>query len=479
MMTGRAITTEGGDRALVDRCRAVLRDRPDAVVGPVALSLVTGVLVTHNALFALVVLVAVPLLFVIVRVPSVSSAALLLLAVPLMRPMILGEDLSAVATILALAAALLAWIDDRGSVRSDAAARTLVIFVAAIWAWILLLLSARTTFPVGDTLRGLVTVPVTVAAATIVLRNERRRTLVLKGVVAATIALCASYAVTYLLWRAGGYDFARIGRVRAGYEGRLTPLYAPFTATYSTVSIGGIPRFLGIAREPGMMAALLAWAFFMLPRIGWERRRWQLLIVVGLLGTQSTAGFGVFLMVWVSERFILRSGRSAFGVFLRRSAGVAVAVLAGWIAWYAPVFGVQAKTDFNQASVDVRSIAMDRGIQAVTQHPWGQDLVGADAVNSAINIVASIAVLGIPGFLLGASAVALPAVLSRQRRQALAPIGVILCTVAVSQPLTHSTALLLAVALAAASYTTQEPPGGTIGPPPPSVPPRKRLPVAA
>jgi hypothetical protein len=78
--------------------------------------------------------------------------------------------------------------------------------------------------------------------------------------------------------------------------------------------------------------------------------------------------------------------------------------------------------------------------------------VGTDAANGAINMVAAIAVYGVPAFVLGLLALVRPSLLSGQRSAALAPTAVVVGTVLLSQPLTHSTALFLAVALAAATY---------------------------
>jgi hypothetical protein len=415
-------------------------------------TVIVAVGASYNPLLGLGALAAVPAVLLALRVPAASSAILLLVAVPLMRPMILGERLSSVAAALALGACLLAWTDDQRRVRTDRAGRSLALWTCTLWAWITLSLATHTSLSVGDTARGWLTVPVIVVAATVVLRSQGRRTMVLKGLLGTLLVLCGSYAVTYVLWRLQGYQFGVLTKIPAGYEGRSAPLYAPFTPTYSTVSIGGIPRFLGLAREPGIMGAFLGWAWFMLPRVGWNRRVWKALLIAGLLGTQSTAGFGVFLVVWVTSHFLLREGQNQVLLFLRRFIGVFGLAAAAWVAWYAPVFGYQAKLDFNEVSVDDRTSAMQRGLAAVTHHPWGQDLVGTDAANGAINMVAAIAVYGVPAFVLGLLALVRPSLLSGQRSAALAPTAVVVGTVLLSQPLTHSTALFLAVALAAATY---------------------------
>ena len=422
-----------------------------------AATVVVAVAASVNPLLGLGALAAVPAVLLALRVPAASSAILLLAAVPMMRPMILGERLSSVAAALALGACLLAWTDDQRRVRTDRAGRSLALWTCALWAWITLSLAIHTSLSVGDTARGWLTVPVIVVAATVVLRSPQRRTMVLKGFLGTLLVLCASYATTYLLWRLQGYQFGVLTQIPAGYEGRAAPLYAPFTPTYSTVSIGGIPRFLGLAREPGIMGAFLGWAWFMLPRVGWNRRILKALLIVGLLGTQSTAGFGVFLVVWVTAHFLLRGGPNRVLAFVRRFIGVFGLAAAAWVAWYAPVFGYQAKLDFNAVSVDDRTSAMQRGLTAVTHHPCGQDLVGADAATGAINMVAAIAVYGVPAFVLGLLALIRPALLSGQRSAALAPTAVVLGTVLLSQPLTHSTGLFLAVALAAATYGPDEP----------------------
>ncbi len=133
--------------------------------------------------------------------------------------------------------------------------------------------------------------------------------MVLKGLLGTLLVLCASYATTYLLWRLQGYQFGVLAQIPAGYEGRAAPLYAPFTPTYSTVSIGGIPRFLGLAREPGIMGAFLGWAWFDAAASRVEpSASGRPCSSPDCSAPSRLQAFGVFLVVWVTARFLLQDG---------------------------------------------------------------------------------------------------------------------------------------------------------------------------
>jgi hypothetical protein len=333
------------------------------------------------------------------------SPLLLLAAVPFMRPFVFGERLSAVGIVLASAAAAIAIIDDRGTqAKIGRSTRSLLLWASLLWVWSLLQLSWLPG-SLESALRGLADGPAVLLAAVVVLREDRRRLIALRGLIGVLLASCISFVITYLLWRVNGYGTSLIARLPSTYKSVVgtTSVFFPFTATSSSYTFGStvIPRFLGIGREPGVGAAILGWAFFMVPRIGW-RRRWQLLIVAGLLGTQSTAGFGVFLIIWVIDRFIVpRRMPWTLGSAVKQWIGIALLFAATWLAVYAPFgYGLQAKQDLNAVSYDTRLGAMERGLHAISRYPFGQALRSDQLANAGINLIAAITLIGIPGLVL-------------------------------------------------------------------------------
>jgi hypothetical protein len=217
-----------------------------------------------------------------------------------------------------------------------------------------------------------------------------------------------------------------------------------------------------------MTAAMLAWAYFMLPRVGWNSWRWKALLLLGLAGTQSTAGFGIFLAVWVITQFLVSRGPLMFNGVLRRGIGLGLLALAIYLAVYVPVFGVAAKTTINPVSVSTRTTATLDGLRAITADPLGQSSVrrwlSRDVTtNAGINVLASVAVIGVPGALLGLLAVTCPLRRSQQRTRAAGPTLVVVLTVLASQPLLHSTGLFLLVVLACMHYDQAKEAGAAVG----------------
>jgi hypothetical protein len=406
---------------------------------------------------------------------STFSVTLLVVAVPFLRPFIFGERYSPIGIMFAVAAAAMAYLDDalrrrngEQPERADSATRSFLVWVSLLWAWMLLLLVLRPESSVGPTFRSIVSVLLVLAAATVVLRDGSRRTLALKGFLVLSLVSCGSFAVTFALWLAKDYGAFQLGVIPGGYELNLSgdtlpgaPVFAPFTTTYGLVAYGGslIPRFLGYGRESGMTAAALAWAYFMLPRVGWDRRPWKVLLLIGLAGTQSTAGFGVFVVVWVLDRLLLPAAKPTTTSATGRLGGLVLLVGAVYLAIYAPVFGIAAKTTVNPVSVQDRSAATLQGLHAITDHPLGQSLRLAqrEVRFPGINVVASIAVIGIPGALLSLLTLTHPLLRSRQRRRAAAPTLVVLLTVLLAQPLMGSTVLSLLALLGCLEF--DEPPG--------------------
>jgi hypothetical protein len=412
-----------------------------------------------GVLISIAVAATVILANVAVRNPKVASALLLAMSFVCMRPMLFGERYSAISIVFAFAALLCATATGRHA--PERSSGSVLLWVSLLWSWNLLLTLRPGSSP-DITLRGIVVVPLVVFAAWVVISEQSRRTLVVKLIVGMVLATCASLLITFVLWELNGFESFRLGTIPGGYKQDLlgaalpgTPLYAPFTTTYGEVLVGTsiVPRFLGIGRESGIMGAVIAWCFFMLPRIGWSRLEWKLVLVLGLAATQSTAGFGTFLFVFVLTKFLIGQPTvSPSLTVLREFVGLGALVGAAYLAIYAPVLGVLFKFDSNAASVNGRLLSAYAGLRAIVQYPLGQPSAVFTNPDAGVNIVAAILVTGVPGLVFSVGAFVRPFLLSRRWRAALGPTAVLFITCLTSQPLIESTAFFVLVMLGSSSY---------------------------
>jgi hypothetical protein len=441
-------------------------------IGAIFVAAVAGGAVGFASLFGVIsplngVLIAIALGAVLivtnlaVRNPSLGSVVLLAVSFVCMRPMLFGERYSPISIALAVAALVCAAIAGRSA--PERSSGSVVLWVSLLWLWNLLLV-LKPGVSLETTLRGIADVPFVIAAAWVVTADQARRKLLVKLIVGIVLLTCASFVVTFALWELKGFDSFQLATIPGVYKQDIfgvdlpgVPLYAPFTTTYGVVQAGAvsIPRFLGLGRESGIMGAVIAWCYFMLPRIGWGRVWVKLLLILGLAGTQSTAAFGTFLFVFILMSFFVgRRPSSPSITVLRGSAGAAALVGAGYLAVYAPVLGVLFKFESNSASVNDRVQAASNGLLSVLQHPLGQAGVTGLGPNAGINIIGALLLTGVPGLIFSLGALTRPLILSRERRAALAPTAVILITCLTAQPLSESTAFFLLVMLGCASYTS-------------------------
>jgi hypothetical protein len=163
-------------------------------------------------------------------------------------------------------------------------------------------------------------------------------------------------------------------------------------------------------REPSLYQSLLAWAFFMAPRIGLKRWPWRVLLLIGMLGTLSTGGLGVLVGVWLITYVIMRAhGRKAM---LRQLVGILAFGGAIWLATAAPVVGLSTKQVVNSASVNVRTTSTLAGLNSLIVSPFGS---GSSSPNAGINAISDATFIGIPGLLFALLAYGRPIRLSRER----------------------------------------------------------------
>jgi hypothetical protein len=415
----------------------------------VVLALVTGAAVAHvNATLVLLGIAALAAALVMLRRPGSASPLLLLAAIPFVRPNIFGERYSPLALGLSACAALLAVVADSRSTADHGATHIVPtpVWVILSYLWLLLLATLNPNLPARPIWQGLVLTGGFLLAALMVLRSPQRRLLVARGFATIIALCCASYVVTLLWWVAAGTGTGLLTDFPVGALSKPQPVFFPFTTTAGLQTIHGVtlPRFVGIGREPGWMAMYCVFAYFLMPLIGWRKRWARVPLVVGMLGTLSTGGFAVFVGVWVIEH-LHRSHPELhpLDAFARQALGLVGLVAAAWIAITAPGVGVQAKMNLNPASYSDRAVAATDGLRALAH----VQMLGS-GVGSAINLIASVAVAGIPYALCILGAVLWPRIGHPSKHLTTALVAVLLATLLVSQPPSDSTWFYLLVMLA-------------------------------
>lgn len=395
--------------------------------------------------------------------PALVPAALVLVTLPLLRPGVFGESTALVGCALAVLAAVAALLRrERVPARPVPAIPLLVGIVAVAYLW--MIGHGATVFApdrVRDLFQDFVLTIGSLVALAIVLADPRSRRAVARGFVIAVVLVCASWLVTAVIWAVAGLGAGQITTVPVGTV-EPQPVYFPFTISYSTSEVFGldVPRLTGFGRESGWMAMFCAASWFLADAVGYGARRVKLLLLAGLVGTLSTAGFGVFVVVLALDVFLRPRGGIGLGGFLRQIGGLAAMGGAAWLALYAPVLGLNAKQSSNEASLAERQDATDAGIRALTESPLGG--LGSEK-QAGINLVSDIAVNGLPFVLLVSVAVLVPAFVAPGRGAV--PVGraipvalIVFLTLLLSQPAAASTWAfgLVAVACAAEGLTAAE-----------------------
>lgn len=387
---------------------------------------------------------------------SLAPVVLVLLALPLTRPNIFGDQGSPAGFGLMMGATLLAIAGHRSVPiigRGTQAARSTLLWLLVSYGWILVRsVAVGSDISLAVHFKSFVLTTGAVMAALLVLSDPKRARALGRSIVWVTVAVAASFVATAALWMAGGVGAGQIGTISDGHTHGFE-LYFPFTTALGTQVVGeqAWPRLLGYAREPGLMGMWFAFAYFLLPSV--TNRRlwlWRGLLVLGLLGTFSVAAAGVFLLVWVATRCFFPSSpaKSPLVGYTRFLAGITGAAVVGWIALYGPLIGLEAKQQRDPYSVAERTAATEAGMQALVESP----LFGGGAVDhiGGLNLIASVAQLGLPFVIAISLAVLMPLRTHPARRRLAGSLLVLFLTLLVAQPPLDSTWIYVAAVIAIA-----------------------------
>lgn len=399
-------------------------------------AIVLTFVLTLNSWLGFALCLGIWLMVVFAFFPGLLMPVAVTLPILLMRPNFWGELLSPVGVGLLAVVAFILFFARKAAWRNDRATRAAVqvpmwVFLSYLWA--LGLVAAHGSLEADSVVTGGILSVVALASMVLICSNPQSAKTVLRAYVGLTVIVCASYLVTAAIWAAGGLGVTEYASVIGGGFGGSASIHFPLTTTISSQSVFGftIPRFVGFGREPGWMALWAGAAILLFRFTGW-RAKWPICVLtIGAIGTISTGGFAL-LVVALAVNFTLATSRSPLRRTCRRALGFVVIVTGVWFSFNAPVVGVHAKGTQNAVSLEERSVATEAGIRALMNQPLfgGQ---GAEAVG-AVNLIAAIAVWGLPWVLCIICAVVFP-VMSHPRRKDLLPVMTLLLgTLLFSQP---------------------------------------------
>jgi hypothetical protein len=360
-----------------------------------------------------------------------------------LRPNILGEILNAVGVGSVSLAALVMLAVYRGRTQLARGGLLVLLLVTAAEGWSVYR-AAFTSEVAADSARSSLFTIVVIAAGLLVLGPQWTIKWFLRFLIAVVLVLSASQLATSLLLVLG-ISLGPYASIPAGQY--LALVHFPLTVDVGQILLGGtnVERFAGLGREPGWMAMWAAIAWFVWPLVG--RPRWwgRVILLAGILAPISTAGFGVFVIV-LAVSFVARpiAGRSPLFVYARTVTATVLLGAAAWVAVFAPVFGLAAKSTLTATSLDVRNTATASGLDAISRLSLGD--VGAPG---SINLVAAVAEHGWPFSVLILLALLSPLITARSPVRILPSLLVIVLTLLLAQPIDGSPfPWLIVVALA-------------------------------
>jgi hypothetical protein len=321
----------------------------------------------------------------------------------LIRPSRLGEEYSLPGTLMIVGLSLLYILYFRRSAISISR-----LMLAAVISFYLLYLTAYSMLAGntnGSPVKSLILISVTAFASAVLTSSALIRNAFLKSIIYASAALSFSSIVTMVLLISGIsfeklhiFDI-RISSSNGDFYTQFGQVLFPFTICYDRIGVWGvgIPRIAHWFREVGITQAFFAWAalaaFFSNIQ---HRKTVTFLILLGTLLTLSavapfSVAFCLIVMFLASE-----SGHPGKKLlfFLVVAAVVGLGVYSLFLAVSDSYLGLGQK--LASASFSDRQRGVLEGINFLLAHPFGAGFYNG---TSAINLVAALSELGIPGAL--------------------------------------------------------------------------------
>jgi len=324
-------------------------------------------------------------------------------------------------------------VADRQKLAISRTNTAMLLLMTAVTLWVLIRAASQAN--PGSVVTGAVLTMISLAAFSILFGKEER-VITFARLVLIIIALASLSSVLTLLTVAASKSIV-VGTLNV--RELTSTIYFPYTPTLSTQDLFGltVPRFTGIAREPGWMSMFAAAAWFLWPAafLGTRSAALKILrlsLLGGVLTPISTAGFGIFVVVAACTFLLNPAKRKSLGTFKIALAVAAVSVSI-WFAIHAPVFGLEAKPDQNAGSLEERTRVTSDGLNALVHLSLGEQSMER---TPNINMIAAVTENGWPYILLLALALIVPLLITKRDSMPVsAPVvAIVFLTLLFSQP---------------------------------------------
>lgn len=332
---------------------------------------------------------------------DVIIAMLLFWACMLYRPMFLGNKYSNIGMALFLLLIILSIVKQKGKLflRKDSHYRSYLsaIFLFA-YCFFQCVLTNSDRMIAG--LQTVILLSIAVTAFFLVLANKCVQVLLIKILFFVMILFAVSYIVSIIFMLSVGWETILITSFDYGYY-RNTDIYFPFSTTYGSMPFMGIifRRLLGFARESGLMQIFYVWGFFSAERYFSKYRIIQIIMLIGLLGCFSSAGFivfGVSLFLYFDVRDLLKKNGLIKVLILCL---LCLAVI--YILFYAQGTSLSTRAE---ATIDDRMAGIYFGLEVFKENPiFGggfYSTFGNANIQTGVCALASLGQIGLLGFIL-------------------------------------------------------------------------------
>lgn len=363
------------------------------------------------------------------------------------RPAVLGEHF----TVLGLATCGLAFIIHLAErikftkIEMNKSFIPALLFISIYWTYII----AQTTFTASpmamDIIKGFATTLFITITFAFILSETKIRYKVFKLFIRTMILLVLSYLVTIAITFVKPIDSLLLIQFQV-YED-LKNIYLPFTPIYGLMTVDGhvFQRFLGVFRESGISQAFMVWAYVSLDRYGMKKVSNQIILIVGIICTFSTAGIAVLISTIALKMFL--EGKKFLSLF------VIPMIYLGLM--YAPYVGLADKMTTHGSSITDRTGSMGLSLQLFSENLLGVGIGNSPIPNYAgINLVSSLHMIGIIGLLLILLVYFYPLIQLKNRGAYLIGIFPLFLTALLSQPIIDSPIMLVMIFVCVANAQT-------------------------
>lgn len=354
----------------------------------------------------------------------------LLLSMLFLRPFLLGEEYTTLGLIILSIASFLHFIElklEKRDLSITLSNIKILTLYQILWLYLFLHSIIQNKYHPDFVTKAFLTHIFTFIIMCFILSDEKSNKNFFKSMILLFAGTGVSYILTYLLGLLLGIDKLLLFQFTVSTYNVPKEVYFPFTVIYGYITLDFIdlPRLTGFLREPGIFQSFLIWGIFSAKYFNLNNKYIKFALLLSLIFTFSTAGIALLLFT-LFTKFIIDK-KYTFGVISFLSTLI--------IGLYAPVIGIANKLKTHGASISDRTNSMVNGLNSFLENPFGVGLYNTDIKHAGINLISSLHLIGIFGFILILLVYLSPLISSIPRKDYIIVYLPIILTSMFSQPL--------------------------------------------